>query len=109
MARVYPLAYTITSGCIDVMDRSCLEACPVDCIHAEDGRDRMLFIDPHECIGCGACVESCPVGAIFPVDDVPPEEHHFIEINRTYFKRRGAARRAVDAHAAEARGERTGT
>ena len=28
----------------------------------------MLFIDPEECIDCGACVPECPVEAIFPED-----------------------------------------
>lgn len=109
LVRNLPVAYAVTSGCVDVMDKTCLEACPVDCIHFEEGRDRMAFIDPRQCIGCAACVEACPVAAIVRVDEAPAEERAFIDINRAYFKRRSAARRAVDDRAGAQPVERTGT
>jgi ferredoxin len=31
----------------------------------------VLYIDPDECIDCGACVPACPVDAIFAQVDVP--------------------------------------
>ena len=46
------MTYIIAEPCIDIKDRSCVDVCPVDCIH-EFGR--MLIIDPEECIDCGAC------------------------------------------------------
>lgn len=58
------MTYVITEPCIDVMDKSCVDVCPVDCIHFEEGVDRMLFINPQECIDCGACEPACPVKAI---------------------------------------------
>src|SRR5574339_46042 len=63
-----PMTYVIAEPCIDVKDRSCVDVCPVDCIH-EVGR--MLVIDPDECIDCGACEPECPVEAIFPEDALP--------------------------------------
>ena len=66
------MTYVITDPCIDVLDKSCVEVCPVDCIHYEEGDDRKLYIDPDECIDCGACEPVCPVTAIFAEDDVPP-------------------------------------
>jgi ferredoxin len=42
--------------------------CPVDCIHEFE---RILIIDPEECIDCGACEPECPVEAIFPEDALP--------------------------------------
>ena len=30
----------------------------------------MLYIDPEECIDCDACVEACPVDAIFAEDQL---------------------------------------
>ena len=54
------MTFVITQPCIDEMDQSCVDVCPVDCIHFEEGADRMLYIDPVECIDCGACVDPCP-------------------------------------------------
>ena len=67
------MAYVIDEPCIGTKDNSCVEVCPVDCIHPtpdEPDYDAvgMLFIDPDECIDCDACVEACPVDAITPED-----------------------------------------
>ena len=43
-----------------------------------------LYIDPVECIDCGACVPECPVAAIFPVDELPKKWRNFTEINATH-------------------------
>ena len=71
------MAYVINEPCIGTKDNSCVEVCPVDCIHPtpdEPDYDKveMLYIDPEECIDCDACVEACPVDAITPEDMVPP-------------------------------------
>ncbi|MGP4016007.1 ferredoxin [Saccharopolyspora sp. 5N708] len=55
------MPYFITSACLDVKDMSCVEECPVDCIYEGD---RKLYINPKECIDCGACQPVCPVSAI---------------------------------------------
>lgn len=90
------MTYVITTPCIDVMDQSCVEVCPVDCIHFEEGPDRMLYIDPDECIDCGACEPACPVTAIFAEDDVPDSEAPFKEINVLWFSDKDAARAKVE-------------
>jgi NAD-dependent dihydropyrimidine dehydrogenase PreA subunit len=56
-AEVRPVTYVITEPCVDVLDRACIEECPVDCIYA--GR-RTLYIHPGECVDCGACEPVCP-------------------------------------------------
>jgi len=89
------VTYIISETCVDVKDRSCAEVCPVDCIHGTDD-DRMLYIDPGECIDCGACVDPCPVDAIYAADDLPVTQQAYAEINRIYFEDRAAARRRVD-------------
>src|SRR4029077_8663685 len=81
------MAYVITQPCIGIKDASCVEVCPVDCIHTNDAAD-MYYIDPDECIDCGACVDPCPVDAIFPEDEVPEQWRNFITINADYFKNR---------------------
>ena len=80
------MAYVIAEPCIDVLDQSCVAVCPVDCIHFEEGVDRKLYIDPNECIDCGACEPECPVNAIFPEDDVPEEWKDYIRINKEFFE-----------------------
>ncbi len=89
------MTYVISETCVDVKDKSCVEVCPVDCIHGAD-EDRMLYIDPDECIDCGACVDPCPVEAIYAEDDVPPDQQAYVEVNSLYFKDHKAARGRVD-------------
>ena len=96
------MTFVITQPCIDVQDRSCVEVCPVDCIHFEEGKDRMLYINPAECIDCGACQPACPVTAIFPEGDVPADQQHFTEINTLWYDDAGAARAKVGGGAAPA-------
>ena len=91
-----PVTYVITQPCIDVMDKSCVDVCPVDCIHYEEGVDRKLFIDPNECIDCGACEPECAVNAIFPEDQVPTEWANYIQIDATWFNDKAAARAALE-------------
>ncbi|MDN5760018.1 MAG: ferredoxin family protein [Tomitella sp.] len=76
------MTYVIAEPCIDVMDRSCVEECPVDCIY-EGGRT--LYIQPDECIDCGACEPVCPVEAIFYEDDVPDEWSGYVDDNDDFF------------------------
>ena len=77
------MAYVITSGCVDIMDRQCMEQCPVDAIYAGE---RMAYISPDECIDCGACVPVCPQEAIFVDEQVPEGESHFTDIAAEYFE-----------------------
>jgi NAD-dependent dihydropyrimidine dehydrogenase PreA subunit len=89
------VTFVITQPCIDTMDQSCVEVCPVDCIHFEEGADRMLYINPLECIDCGACQPACPVSAIFPEADVPADAAFFTEINSQWYEDAAAARARV--------------
>ena len=72
------MTYVVTSNCQDCRFTDCVTVCPVDCFH---GDGRMLYIDPDECIDCGACIPECPVEAIFTEDDVPEKEQHWTAIN----------------------------
>ena len=98
------MTYTITETCIGEKDRSCIDVCPVDCIHddvhdesvaEEESKDKILYIDPDECIDCGACEPACPVTAIFAEDDVPDNMKVYTEINALWFKDKDAARAKV--------------
>jgi NAD-dependent dihydropyrimidine dehydrogenase PreA subunit len=77
------MTYVIAQPCTDVMDRSCLEQCPVDCIY--EGA-RSMYINPDECIECGACEPACPVEAVYYDADVPEALAGAVDSNRTFFE-----------------------
>ena len=77
------MTHIITEPCIGVKDTSCVDVCPVDCIH--DAGDQYL-IDPDECIDCQQCVSACPVEAIFAEEEVPEKWNSFIAKNYDHFK-----------------------
>ena len=95
------MAYVIAEPCIDVLDISCVSVCPVDCIHYEEGVDRKLFIDPNECIDCGACEPECPVEAIFPEDALPEKWAAFVPINYAFPEGAEAVNRLTNEYATE--------
>jgi ferredoxin len=71
-----------------------VDACPVDCIHPRKDESafegaQQLYIDPQECIDCGACVPVCPVSAIFAIDDLPAKWSHFAQINEEHYRKVG--------------------
>ena len=85
------MAHVIAQPCIGTKDTSCVEVCPVDCIHptadaSDHGPAEQLYIDPDVCIDCGLCVDECPVQAIFQDQDLPAEWNDFIEKNAAYFR-----------------------
>ena len=95
------MAYIIAEPCVSVCDTACVEVCPVDCIHGPEYPDKdrgeeikgmadltgiQLYIDPEECIDCGACEPECPVSAIFEESETPSEWEKYIEINSKFFE-----------------------
>jgi NAD-dependent dihydropyrimidine dehydrogenase PreA subunit len=76
------MTFVIGSACVDIMDRACVEECPVDCIYTGD---RMAYINPVECVDCGACEPVCPVEAIYVDDDVPDPDQPFVSTNADFF------------------------
>ena len=76
------VTYIIAQPCVDVMDKACVEECPVDCIY--EGL-RTLYIHPDECVDCGACEPVCPVEAIFYEDDTPEQWKDFYKANVEFF------------------------
>jgi NAD-dependent dihydropyrimidine dehydrogenase PreA subunit len=76
------VTYVIAQSCTDVKDKGCVDECPVDCIYEGD---RALFIQPDECVDCGACEPVCPVEAIYYEDDLPADQVEWRAINIEFF------------------------
>ena len=51
----------ITNACQGCLEHPCIEVCPKNAIHMENGRS---VIDQEKCIKCGKCVNACPYNAI---------------------------------------------
>ena len=77
------MSYIIGKPCEGTCDTACVAVCPVDCINGpikidglgqevadmEIGATDMLYINPDECIDCGACLPECPVDAIYESEE----------------------------------------
>ena len=88
------MTYVITEACIGVKGEGCISVCPAFCIVSEPA-DRMSYIDPARCIDCGACMEACVVGAIYPAAQVPRASVEFVAINEQWFRHKTGVRERV--------------
>ena len=82
------MAYVITDTC--TKDELCVQACPVDCIHPKQDEDSFaevpqLYVNPNDCIDCGACVPVCPTNSVFALDDLPADLSRFTELNGAHY------------------------
>ena len=73
------MTYVVAQPCIGTRDTACEKVCPVNCFFNWESH-AMLYINPAECIDCGACVPECPVQAIFPQDEVPAQWAAYYQI-----------------------------
>jgi ferredoxin len=85
------MVYVIAEPCIGTKDTACVDVCPVDCIHPKKDEPNFetfeqLYIEPDECIDCGACVPACPVSAIFALEDLPEKWSRFTAVNADWYK-----------------------
>ena len=95
------MSYIIGKPCVSVCDTICVSVCPVDCIHGPididgagmevDGMSKeeligkQLYINPEECIDCGACLPECPVDAIYTTEEDTIEvEGDDISVHKNY-------------------------
>ncbi|MFE2266626.1 ferredoxin [Streptomyces griseosporeus] len=76
------MTYVIAQPCVDLKDKACVDECPVDCIYEGP---RKMYINPDECVDCGACEPVCPVEAIFYEDSLPDELSEYVTVDREFF------------------------
>ncbi|MFT4710751.1 MAG: ferredoxin [Bacteroidia bacterium] len=84
------MPHIIAEPCVNTKDTACAEVCPVDCIHPlkdeeEYAEAKMLYINPDECIDCGACIPECPVDAIFEEEDLPAQWSEYTQLNEDFY------------------------
>lgn len=98
------MSFIIGSKCEGVCDAGCLTACPVDCIHGpldifNSGRELpelrkqgsleglQLYINPDDCIECGACLSHCPPAAIYEFEEeaIKDGEKEYVHKNYNFF------------------------
>ena len=72
------MAFIVQAPCVDCKYGDCVDVCPVECFYEDD---KMLYINPEECIDCTACEPVCPVQAIVPEDQA---EEEWIEKNKNF-------------------------
>ena len=98
------MSYIIGKPCVSTCDTACVAVYPVDCIHGpikidgagaevanmskEELVDKMLYINPEECIDCGACLPECPVDAIYDTEEQAIEKDgtdEYVKKNYKFF------------------------
>jgi len=95
------MSYIIGTPCVSTCDTACVTVCPVDCIHGpidiqgmgkevegmslEELVGKQLYINPDECIDCGACLPECPVEAIYESEQKTIEiEGNDVSVKKNY-------------------------
>ncbi|HUY93877.1 MAG TPA: ferredoxin family protein [Terracidiphilus sp.] len=83
------MAYVVTDACIK--DFLCAEQCATSAIAPMAGDSAadavtQVYINPVECIDCGACAGVCTQGAIFAESDLPADKVDFAQKNQAYFQ-----------------------
>ena len=98
------MSYIIGHPCVSTCDTACVAVCPVDCIHGpikvdgagaevadmskEELVNKMLDMNPEECIDCGACLPECPVDAIYEDEETAIAEDgtdKYVKLNYEFF------------------------
>jgi len=72
------MAHIVTEPCRGCKYTDCVVVCPCECFY---GDALQLYIDPDDCIDCGACTAECPVNAIYLDSNAPERWHAYVQLN----------------------------
>lgn len=72
------MPHVVTQPCFGCKHTECVAVCPCDCFYEGE---KMLYINPDDCIDCYACAAACPTGAIMEDTEVPDDQLPFIALN----------------------------
>lgn len=72
------MAHVVTEACIKCKFMECVEVCPTEAFH--EGAN-FVVINPASCANCGLCQMVCPVSAIFPRSELPPDLAGYAKLN----------------------------
>ena len=72
--------------CMHCKEPPCVEVCPTGASQKRDA-DGIVFIETENCVGCRACVMSCPYGARYFQD----EERDYFELGGNEYERQAYA------------------
>ena len=84
------MPYVVTDAC--TKDFACVNECATSAIAPAQGDAAaasvsQVFINPDECIECGACQAACPSNAIFEESELPADKAEFAAKNKEYFQK----------------------
>ena len=82
------MAHVIIETC--KKDNLCVDVCPSEAIHplkseADWETAPQLYINPEDCMDCGACVTECPTNSVYPAEELPADKRDAAERNAAYF------------------------
>ena len=92
------MAHVVTEPCVNCKYTDCVVVCPMECFYGDAAQ---LYIDPDDCIDCGACLPECPAEAIFPDTGVPAKWIGYVQLNAD----RVRVLKPLGAHVTEKAGE----
>lgn len=71
-------------------DMLCIDSCPSNAIHPLKDEPQweaapQLYIEPDECLDCGACIAMCPTNSIYLAEELPAGKEEFVAKNAAYY------------------------
>lgn len=86
------MTHVVAHPCLGCLTKACVDVCPEGCFRQGLG---MVYIEPHMCTDCEACVPACSCRAIYREDQLPARWLPFRDLNATMARQCPVARRCT--------------